>query len=510
MTLRQRDWPFMLALALAAFALRVPFVTRYLYHWDSVNFALSLDQYDVRAHQPHPPGYVLYSALGRLVNAIYADANLSLVVLSLIGGVAGVVTIYWLGGAMFDRRTGLVAALVTLTSPAHWFHSEIALTYTVEFALVTIVAGLCYAQLSGDRRVWLPLAVAFGVAGGVRQTDLIFLAPLWLVSLYPLAWRQRVGSALALLVCIAAWAIPMVASSGGVGPYAAALRTAGDVVVTESPVFVLTQVVLNASRLAMYVAYGIGLGVLILAASVIAAAPSIRTAMPSWIRDRRVWTLALWIGPAVVFGVFMHIRQPGHVFVFLPALIVVLAHAIGQLSDTLFGMRANAAVAVLVGAILFSNAAFFLAAPASLFGSPRLPLQTTSRRTLALRDRVLHERIAYVRGHFDPAATMIVAGGWDFRHPDYYFREFQSGGRACTATDQLVNLPPQVKGLVLFNEQTLPDFIADVPEQRAELSGGVRLRFYTWEGAGGAQLSRRRLQTKPHAGVGAASLSASP
>src|SRR6266545_4038152 len=44
-------------LAVLVLATRLPFRTQYLYNWDSGNFALALRQFDVTAHQPHPPGY---------------------------------------------------------------------------------------------------------------------------------------------------------------------------------------------------------------------------------------------------------------------------------------------------------------------------------------------------------------------------------------------------------------------------------------------------------------------
>ena len=44
-----------------------------LYNWDAVQFALALREFDVAKHQPHPPGYLLYVGLGRLLNASLGD-----------------------------------------------------------------------------------------------------------------------------------------------------------------------------------------------------------------------------------------------------------------------------------------------------------------------------------------------------------------------------------------------------------------------------------------------------
>src|SRR5207245_11400165 len=61
------------ALSLLTILSRLPYRARMLYNWDAVQFALALREYDVGKHQPHPPGYILYVALGRLVNAWLGD-----------------------------------------------------------------------------------------------------------------------------------------------------------------------------------------------------------------------------------------------------------------------------------------------------------------------------------------------------------------------------------------------------------------------------------------------------
>lgn len=487
---RNSDAWVIAGLALAALILRLPFMTRYLYHWDSVNFALSLSHYDVRLHQPHPPGYVLYSALGALVNGVLNDPNASLVWLSVIGGMAGVVALYWAGRVLFSRRIGFIAALLALTSPSLWFHSEIALTYALEFAIVTVIAVLCYKQLTGDTRIWLLCAVALGIAGGVRQNDLFFLLPLWLVSLWPLRWKERALSVLALVVVCFAWIVPMVALSGGVSGFLAALNGASDVVYTESSIFGAGQSVINAARLLIYIGYGILLGGLALVIGLFAHARHI----PTWVRDRRAWVLALWIMPALLFYLFIHIRQPGHIFTFLPAVILLVAASIDALAARWFGKNL-AMAAVMTGVVAAVNVAFFLFAPTSLFGSGQLPLQTMSRRTLAQRDQVFAERLAFVRDNFDPATTVVFAGGLDFRHMDFYLRDFQAPSISHELGSQTLKLPPAVNTLVLFNDQALPDLQADVPAQTSTMPGGAIVRYFRWTAGDAASLSQQRLTT---------------
>src|SRR5918996_5102631 len=52
--------------AAAYLAAHLPFLAPSLEDIDSINFALGLREFNVAKHQPHPPGYPIYIALGRM------------------------------------------------------------------------------------------------------------------------------------------------------------------------------------------------------------------------------------------------------------------------------------------------------------------------------------------------------------------------------------------------------------------------------------------------------------
>lgn len=112
----------LLALALLALALgtRLPFRSQMLHHWDSVNYALAIDHYDVRLHQPQPPGYFLYVALGAMANVILRDPQQSYVALSVLCSGLAAIALYYLGRRMYGRTVGWVAAVFLLASPSFW------------------------------------------------------------------------------------------------------------------------------------------------------------------------------------------------------------------------------------------------------------------------------------------------------------------------------------------------------------------------------------------------------
>jgi len=490
LTLRRQDRLTWLGLPVLALLLRIPFCSQFLYHWDSVNFALSLENYDVRLHQPHPPGYFLYSVLGMLANLVVHDANKSLILISLVSGALGVVALYWLGTTMFNRQVGMVAALLALTNPMHWFYSEIALSYALEFLLVTILAGLCYRQLTGDQRGWLWLAILMGIVGGVRQNDLVFLFPLWLASLWPLSWRRRAASVVVLGIVTLAWLWPMMAMSGGPAGYLSAVGAESGGIASESPLSSLRQLGLNGVRMAIYLGYGLLLGSIPL----LWGGWSLLRRARSHLMDRRAWVFVLWIGPAFCFYVLIHIRQHGHIFTFLPALILLAALATTRLGRR-FGElnQARLLTSALATLLIVTNGLFFLLAPASLFSSERLPLQTPTRKTIAQRDRFLSERIDCIRTHFEPESTVILAGGLNFRHPDFYLREFQDTSLSYRLGENASVLPNHVRTLVLFDDIVLPQLSTASGFQVLSLPDGQSIRYITWDNSQRAMVSQNSL-----------------
>ncbi len=91
------------ALALIFALAHVPFLATSLEDIDSVNFALGVRDFDVATHRPHPPGYPVYIALGKVATAIAGfgvDAPPSVIeakalaVLSLLAGLLAIVCLY--------------------------------------------------------------------------------------------------------------------------------------------------------------------------------------------------------------------------------------------------------------------------------------------------------------------------------------------------------------------------------------------------------------------------------
>src|SRR5438128_10880191 len=170
------------ALVLGALTIvsRLPYRARLLYNWDAVQFALALHEYDVLKHQPHPPGYILYVVLGRLVNVWLHDPTASYVVLAVAFSGLTTFVVYYLARAVYDRTTALAAAALLVVSPLFWFYGSVGLTYAGEALFASTVAYFGFRALNGSRSDAYLAAWYLGIAGGMRQSLLVPLFPLWL------------------------------------------------------------------------------------------------------------------------------------------------------------------------------------------------------------------------------------------------------------------------------------------------------------------------------------------
>jgi len=480
----RQDWLKAAGFSFLALAIRLPFASRYLYHWDSVNFALSLSDYNVTLHQPHPPGYILYSLLGRAVNLIFHDPNTSLVAISLAAGALGVGMVYWLGVHLFGPRVGIAAAAMTLLSPLHWFQSEVALSYALEFLLVGLLIGMVHKQLTGEGGSWIASSVLLVIVGGVRQSDLLFMAPVWFYGIAHCGRREQISALVIVSLGVGLWLWPMIAWSGGLSAYISALLAESLGVSAQSSVFSVTELGLNLGRMAIFIFYAILLGLVPLVGAILRSLRDIK------LRQQPFVILALWMAPATAFGVLVHIRQSGHVFSFLAGVYLLVGWSIVKLAERLDkSVSLRWSFPGLVLATALPGGLFFMSAPAALFGSSQTVFQTPSRAAIRQQDTRLAEGFTYIRTQFDPQTTVVVAGGMDFRHIDFYLPDYQLTDISYRLADSPVVLPAAVSTLVYFNQEELPEHSPGLTVELHQFPDGTRLWFMHWSSTSTVEVS---------------------
>ena len=486
---RHGDVALALGLALVTLLSRWPYRARMLYNWDAVQFALALHEFDVAKHQPHPPGYLLYVALGRLLNVTLGDPTFAYVALAMLFSAASTFVLYGLARRMYDRATAVAAAALLAVSPLFWFYGSVGLTYAGEACAASVVAWFAYGTLTGSVRQLYWGALALGLAGGVRPSVLLLLLPLWLAcALIGIASRRRLLLAGAILVVsVLAWLAPMLWLTGGPGAYlAASTQLYGSVLLPTSVLGGSLEITLAQLRYLLESTL-VGLGPLSLVA----------LALPWYARREGwgvpEWFLLGWMLPAGVFYTLVHFGQAGYVLTFLPALVVllsrVLVRAVAAGSERL--RRPNWRWALTTAAILpllLVNTGFFVSArplprefdnragEAWLWRArDEFHDWIMSRTAAALREHeaVIRTYVETIRAVYDPSDTALVTElgnprsyPW-LRHAMFYMPEFpiyqvqvgamplgfyapQSSATMILTPGSHITLPMEIRQLVWF------------------------------------------------------------
>jgi hypothetical protein len=237
------------ALSLVFLAAHIPFLPPTLEDIDSINFALGVADFDVAKHQPHPPGYPVFIALGKASTSILRAAGVpspeprGLAIWSAISGAALVWLLYrfffaisiagrgiqTLGVGLQPSPVAWWATVVAVTSPLFWFTALRPLSDMTGLAAAVAAQALIASAIAGTGRLRALTWGGFvaGLAIGIRsQTCLLTLPLLGLALVLPRAGlraRDRISAIAAAAIGVLAWGIPLIVASGGLSNYAAAL-----------------------------------------------------------------------------------------------------------------------------------------------------------------------------------------------------------------------------------------------------------------------------------------------
>jgi hypothetical protein len=262
------------ALTVLYLAAHLPFLPGTLHDLDAINFAMGVREFDVRLHQPHPPGYPIFIAAGKLSTPVLAALGVSsaeargLALWSALGGALLIPALFALFRALDgSSRRAWWATLLTVASPLVWFSAlrplsdiaGLAAAVAAQILLVRAITGpgspTERTDGSGTNEVFfvrpslpsflrvnpfsssapgLPVlagALLAGLSIGIRSQNFTLTLPLLALALVmPGAARGFAPRALAVgafAAGIAAWALPLVIASGGPAAYFGALGQQG-------------------------------------------------------------------------------------------------------------------------------------------------------------------------------------------------------------------------------------------------------------------------------------------
>ena len=306
---------------------------RFVLDIDDINLALGIERFDVRMHQPHPPGYLGYVLVLRALHALVGGAPTRTALLAARGFSIMTVLCVWRAALSLgaDAARARLAALVVAFNPIILYYAVDGQTHAAEGAMA---AALLWA-LADARRPWLVgLLVAAG--GSFRPTYLLLAGPavLWV---YRRDWRGLAVVAALAVAGTLAWLLPTAHLTGGWAAY----RAANDALVGE---FVKHVSLLSPTSNPRYVDLNLRDT---LAWALVALAP---LAVAGWRVERRAaWICLAMIVPALAFYATVLCAEAGYL-----AGLVAPAALLAALAAR---RRWH------LGAVTVAELAFFLVAP---------------------------------------------------------------------------------------------------------------------------------------------------
>ncbi|MGB6679920.1 MAG: glycosyltransferase family 39 protein [Candidatus Bathyarchaeia archaeon] len=464
-----------LGLVIGTIFSRVPFQAKDFTSFDAINYTMALSHFDMRLHQPHPPGYILYILLGRAFNLAFQDPRLALLWLSTITSGLAVLAVYLLGMEMFGRRAGVLAACFLAVLPFFWYYGEISAPYTIDLFFAALLGWLCYRalKLDGEKHVYI-CALALGLAGAFRPQTMIFFFPLFLYSVRHRQFKIIFSSSVLVLITFGLFFIPSVLASGGFKSF---IRLMFDIL----PLFSSTNNLVRYTRLErfQYNAYYIlrhtfvAVGELIWPFIALGVLALWKTDKSS--RKERIIFLGLMVLPIWVIYFLIWAGNPGTFLVTLPPFILLTAFGLDWLIDLPHWKTVGWIGLVL---LIIAQIAIFTLLPAEPLGEAYHGLY--NNQAVVRQVDYYKDKLAFIR-EFPIEGTIVYAR--EFRHLQYYLPEysvftepkldpidpnlvryvlFVKNGEThwWTNVDVSTLIPPGIKTIILFDlllEETLVD-----------------------------------------------------
>jgi len=203
----RRDAATCAALGIISALIRIPFRSPQIFHCDSYGLSMGA----LFTWTAHPPGFIGYCTLGRLVNYVTDDINTSFIIVNILGTAVATALVFALGRAMFGFSQGVIAAVFFAVSIDTSYYAEVALTYAAEGMCATAAAWSAWMAISRRSPRWLMAhAVILALGGSVRQTTLAFLLPLSLYAMWKATrrWSVRAGAVALLCAGVLLWLVP--------------------------------------------------------------------------------------------------------------------------------------------------------------------------------------------------------------------------------------------------------------------------------------------------------------
>lgn len=370
---------------------------------DDTNLALAITRFDIVHFQPHPPGYLGYVVVLKLVHRVTGLPPVTVTRLVSQMFAVLVVLVIWRTALRLspqNRSCALWAAAFVATSPILLYYGVDAQTHSAEAAMSAL---LLWALIDLDdrhprlRAIGIGLILALG--GSLRPS-------FGITAVGPVLWSLRKDvRALALAAVVAAsgtlaWLLATVTlTQGGFATYRAASDSLmGSFVRMVSP--------LSTSALPRFAHDNLLNAAAWSAIALVPALAALAVAARSWRQLFASWpvrVLGLMAIPAVLFYSFVYCAEAGYLSGLLPPAALLAASLLSPDADA-----GRPRLTVVPASIVGAQLAFFLLAPN---GSGLFTMMPTASEIVARESRMdaLYRRL---EANLSPADRILVVTDW--------------------------------------------------------------------------------------------------
>lgn len=331
-----KNYIFYISIIFITIISRLPFITKYLFEWDSVQLALGMKKFDILLHQPHPPGYFFYVYLSKLINLLLNNPNYSMIILNIFLTIVGGIIFFKISQKIFKNQIlSLLSALIFLFNPFIWFHGEFANVYIVDstFALIFFYLTLLIIK---EKKNLLPLySFLFALGIGLRQSILIFFTPLYLYTFYFYIKHQKkpildiIKNFSILIITSLAWLMPAAYLSGGLFQFFKITLNQYSDAATSTSIFSLSKISavfkqsINAIKIIIY------------SGNILSFLIILNFVRKKFKFDKITKTVfLLWFLPSFIFCCFIHLGKIGYIMTIIPLIVLLGVLAINKIKKT--------------------------------------------------------------------------------------------------------------------------------------------------------------------------------
>ncbi|MFA0833704.1 MAG: ArnT family glycosyltransferase [Methanobacterium formicicum] len=359
----KNDYLILLFLSLLIILTRTPFMSKFLFDWDSINFALAFKDFNISLSQPQPPGYIFFVGLGRFLDSFFQDPNSTMIFMSITFSILTVILVYLLGKKIFSNEIGIISSLLLIFNPIFWFYGEIASIYVCQGFFATLIAFLSYKSMEKNSFVYIS-ALVLGLAGGFRQDVTVLMFPLWLfcISYERFELKKIVVSMFIVILSSLTWFLSTVHLSGGYNHYSNLTKYQLTSSFNKCSIFfgadILNHIIM-LEKLALWTLNGLGIAGIFSLLFLVLQNPKNMIKSVNFKSPKFIFFI-LWILPSFGFFALVFIAKSGYTLIYLPGLTIIIGFILFKLSENISFMSSKRFLTLIMAFFIIFNTVNFV------------------------------------------------------------------------------------------------------------------------------------------------------